>query len=94
MKVSQTHQCFSEKNKDDTAVRDDLISFLEKPLPPPLPYQCQHCSQSFTEENDLKIHQSVHNSELICLACRKTFTGNFVTKNNFSLKYALQVAKC
>lgn len=54
---------------------EDFISFLDIPLPPPLQHQCQNCSQSFSEENDLKVHQSVHNSDLTCLACSKKFSG-------------------
>ncbi|RZB40637.1 m7GpppX diphosphatase [Asbolus verrucosus] len=53
-----------ETKEDSEEINDDLISFLDKPLPPPLPYRCQNCDQSFSEENDLKIHQSVHSDKL------------------------------
>ncbi|XP_064215987.1 zinc finger protein 271 isoform X2 [Tribolium castaneum] len=63
-------------SEGEAQIQEDFISFLDDPLPPPLPFQCENCSHSFKEEKDLKIHQSVHNSDLTCLACSKKFKGS------------------
>ncbi|XP_044270017.1 zinc finger protein 271-like [Tribolium madens] len=72
-------------SEGEAHIQEDFISFLDEPLPPPLPFQCDNCSHSFNQENDLKIHRSIHNSDLSCLACSKKFKGRQSLKRHLKI---------
>lgn len=54
---------------------EDLIAFLYETPPPPLPFACNECSQSFSAECDLQLHLSTHvqTGSFVCNRCNKHF---------------------
>ncbi|XP_063910484.1 gastrula zinc finger protein XlCGF52.1-like [Zophobas morio] len=79
---------------EEMSLREDLISFLDEPLPPPLRHQCQTCTQSFNEESDLKIHTSVHNPDLVCTSCSKKFTRRQALKRHLKIHLTQKPHTC
>lgn len=70
----------SPRNIKESTQSADLIAFLDEELPPPLPYSCTECRQSFSAECDLKLHKSTHvTSEIyLCMACQKQFASKLI----------------
>lgn len=82
------------KNQPFGVTAEDLISFLDQPLPPPLQFPCGQCAQSFDNPSDLKVHQSVHGTDLVCLICFKKFTGRQVLKRHLKIHFLKKSHLC
>ncbi|KAF2898881.1 hypothetical protein ILUMI_07295 [Ignelater luminosus] len=65
-------------------IPEDFTSFLDADPPPPLPFGCSQCSQSFNAQCDLDLHLSTHamNGEFVCSRCNKQFATRQMLKRH------------
>ncbi|KAF5297373.1 hypothetical protein FQR65_LT01303 [Abscondita terminalis] len=84
------HNCIfkdDSSSEKESPIPEDFTSFLEAEAPPPLPFQCRDCPQSFQVQADLDLHLSTHSSSgvHICNRCNKIFATRQMLKRHIKI---------
>ncbi|CAG9768491.1 unnamed protein product [Ceutorhynchus assimilis] len=72
--VKTEPDCQMNVSDEKSLPADEINETSQGVVEEPVKFQCQKCRKAvFDQENDLFIHQSIHDPELICNQCNKKF---------------------